>query len=364
VTASSLEGEQHERAAFGESRAKKPGQAPIVIGLWTTAAGEPLAVHGYEGTTSEPVTRPEPVHTLRTRFGSTAVVLVGDRGMVQATGKRALTPAGCRDITALTTPQVRRLLHKPGLRAEGFPAHLHAVVHGSVRLILRGSPARRQPEARRRAAKLAQRQALSTARQAFMETAKRAKPATGLRTLQAWVKRHKREALVHVSRHAGRLRAPLAPAAQAAPALLDGCDVLETDVPQTALDAQAVPDRYRDLHAVAQDFRTMQTGLLEVRPLFVRKAPRTRAHVLVTMLAVKVVREMRRALVAACGTTDEDKVAVTVAEALLAFARLGLLTSHVQGTAVTRWPAPDERQAAMLNALGTPLPTPRSMRKM
>src|SRR6266566_1898744 len=67
----------------------------------------------------------------------------------------------------------------------------------------------------------------------------------------------------------------------------DGCYVLETDVPQTVLEAQAVHDRYRDLHEVEQDFRTMKTGLLEVRPVFVRKAPRTRAHVLVTMLALK-----------------------------------------------------------------------------
>lgn len=51
-------------------------------------------------------------------------------------------------------------------------------------------------------------------------------------------------------------------------------------------------DRYRDVHEVDQDFRTMQTGLLEVRPICVRQAPRTRAHVLVTMFALKVVREM------------------------------------------------------------------------
>jgi len=53
----------------------------------------------------------------------------------------------------------------------------------------------------------------------------------------------------------------------------------------------------------------MKTGLLEVRPIFVRKARRTRAHVLVTMLALKVVREMRRGLVAAFGTTADDKMA-------------------------------------------------------
>ena len=364
VTSSYLEGDQNELAAFGYSRDKKPGKAQIVIGLLTTADGEPLAVHVYEGNTSDPVTVPEPVPTLRTRFGITEVVCVGDRGMVKAKGKRALSTAGFRYITALTTPQVRRLLHEQVLRAEWFGAHLHEVVHGSVRLILRGSPARRQHEARRRADKVAKLQALLTARNAFVETAKRAKPATGLRTLQAWVKRHKLETFVRVALHEGRLMATLDPAAQAETAVLDGCYVLETDVPQTALDAQAVHDRYRDLHEVAQDFRTMKTGLVEVRPIFVRKAPRTRAHVLVTMLAVKVVCEMRRALGAAFGTTDEDKMAVTVEDALLALTRLCLLTYHVQGTAVTRLLAPDERQAAILNALGTPLPTPRSVRKM
>ena len=334
------------------------------MGLLTTADGEPLAVHVYEGNTSAPGTVPAQGHTLRTRFGITEVVFVGDRGMVKAKGKGALSPAGFRYITALTTPQVRRLLHEQVLRAEWFTAHLHEVGHGSVRLILRCSPARRQPEARRRADKVAKLQALITARHACVETATRAKPATGLRTLQAWVKRHKLETCVHVTRHEGRLRATLDPAAQAEIALLDGCYVLETDVPQTALEAQAGHDRYRDLHEVEQDFRTMKTGLLEVRPIFVRQALRPRAHVLVTLLAVKVVREMRRALVAAFGTTADDKMAVTVEDALLALARLCLLTYHVQGTAVTRLPAPDERQATILNALGTPLPTPRSMRKM
>jgi transposase len=364
VTASYLEGEQNELAAFGYNRDKKPGKAQIVIGLLTTAEGEPLAVHVYEGNTADPVTVPDQVHTLQTRFGITEVVFVGDRGMVKAKGKRALTAAGFRYITALTTPQVRRLLQTQVLRVDWFTPHVHEVVHGSVRLILRRSEARRQHEARRRADKWTKLQALITARNAFVETATRAKPATGLRTFQAWVKRHKLEAFVHIALHEGRLRATLDPAAQAATALLDGCYVLETDVPQPALDAQAVHDRYRDLHEVEQDFRTMKTGLLEVRPIFVRKAPRTRAHVLVTMLAVKVAREMRRALVAAFGTTDDDKMAVTIEDALLTLARLCLLTYYVQGTTVMRLPTPDERQAAILNALGTSLPPARSVRKM
>jgi hypothetical protein len=364
VTSSYLEGEQNELAAFGYSRDKKSGKAQIVIGLLTTAEGEPLAVHVYEGNTSDPVTVPEQGHMLQTRFGITEVVFVGDRGMVKAKGKRALTTAGFRYITALTTPQVRRLLQTPVLRAEWFTTHIREVIHGSVRLILRRSETLRQQAARRRADKWAKLQSLITARNTFVGAAKRAKPETGLRILQAWVKRHKLDAFVHVSLHDGRLMATLDTAAQAEATVLDGCYVLETDVPQTALDAQAVHDRYRDLYAVEQDFRTMKTGLLEVRPIFVRKAPRTRAHVLVTMLALKVVRELRRALVAAFGTTDDDKMAVTVEDALLALARLCLLTYHVQGTAVTRLPTPDERQQAILAALGTPLPPPRSWRKM
>lgn len=306
-----------------------------------------------EGTTADPVTVPAQVQTLRSRFGITAIVFVGDRGMVQTKGQGALTAAGFRSITALTPPQVRRLLHEQVLRAEWFTPHVHEVVHGAVRLVLR-----------RRADKLAKLQALMARRNAWVGAAKRAKPATGLRTLQTWVKRHKLDAFVHVSLHAGRLMATLDMATQAEATLLDGCYVLATDVPLTALDAQAVHDRYRDLHEVEQDFRTMKTGLLEVRPVFVRKARRTRAHVLVTMLALQVVREMRRALVAACGTTADDKMAVTVEEAVLAFARLCRLTSHVQDTAVTRLPTPDERQAAILHALGTPWPPPRSVRKM
>jgi hypothetical protein len=335
-----------------------------VIGRLTTAAGEPLAVHVYEGHTAAPVTVPAHVHTLQTRLGSTELVCVGDRGLVKANGQHALTTAGFRYLTALTTPPGRRRLQPPGRRAAWLTTQVHEVVHGTGRLLLRRRDTLRQHAARRRADKWTTCQRLITARKAFVETAKRAKPDTGLRTLQAWVKRHNLAAFVPIALHDGHLLATRDPAAQAAATGREGCDVLETDVPQTARDAQAVHDRYRDLHAVEQDVRTMKPGLLEVRPSVVRKAPRTRAHVLVTLLALKVVREMRRALVAAFGTTEDDQMAVTVEAAVLAFARLWLLTDHVQGTAVTCLPTPDARQQAILDALGTPLPPPRSVRHM
>lgn len=243
--------------------------------------------------------------------------------MIKRPGKMGLAATDSQYITALPPPQVRKLLREGVLRLEWFTSSIHEVPHGSVRLVLRRSEAVRGKAPRRRTDKLAKRQSLITTRNAFVQTAKRAKPDAGLQTIRAWVKRHKLDTFVQVSLHEGQLTATLDAAAQAEATQLEGCYVLETDGPQTVLDAQTIHDRYRDLYAVEQDFRTMKTGLVEVRPIFVRKAPRPRAHVFVTMLALKVVREMRRALVAACGTTDDDQMAVTVEEALVALSRAG-----------------------------------------
>jgi len=107
VTSSYVEGACNALAAFGYSRDKKAGQPQIVIGLVTTGTGEPLAVHVVDGNTSDPLTVPAPVETRTTRFGSTAVVFVGDRGMGKRKGTTGLAAAGSQYLTALTTPQVR-----------------------------------------------------------------------------------------------------------------------------------------------------------------------------------------------------------------------------------------------------------------
>ena len=66
----------------------------------------------------------------------------------------------------------------------------------------------------------------------------------------------------------------------------------------------------------------MKTGLLEIRPVFVRKESRTRGHVLCAMLVLKLQREVERRLVAVFGTTDSYPRAVTVPDALASLCRL------------------------------------------
>ena len=138
---------------------------------------------------------------------------------------------------------------------------------------------------------------------------------------------------------------------------LAGCYVVVTDVAPSRFDAQTVHDSYMNLRNVERDFRRIKTGLLEIRPLFVRKESRTRGHVFCCLLALKLNREIERRLRAAYGTTDADPAAITVPDAMAALGRLCLLHYQVdEKTTVTRLPNPDARQVNILNALGVTLP--------
>ena len=138
---------------------------------------------------------------------------------------------------------------------------------------------------------------------------------------------------------------------------LAGCYMVTSDVPKEQMSGQGVHDSYVGLQKVERDFRTLKTGLLEVRPVFVRKESRTRGHVLSCMLALKMSRELERRLVAAFGTTDSNPYAITLTDALASLGRLCLLHYPIDAkTTVTRLPRPDTRQKEILTALGVSLP--------
>src|SRR5450759_1275503 len=119
-----------------------------------------------------------------------------------------------------------------------------------------------------------------------------------------------------------------------------------------------IHDSYMALQKVERDFRTMKTGLLEIHPVFVRKESRTRGHVFCSMLALKLQREVERRLAAVFGTTDADRYAVTVPDALAALSRLTLLHYKVDDKiAVTKLPMPDQQQQRILDALKVSLPS-------
>ncbi len=352
VTSSYFEGEKNELAAYGYNRDGKKHKKQIVIGLLTGPDGEPLAVTVFKGNTADPRTVAEQIERIKTQFKITDVVCVGDRGMVKAAGKAALTEQGLKYLTALTDPQIRTLLKKDVLQLNLFDETIQEVEDGSRRLILRRNEALRHTVATRRQDKVATLQQKVAARNAFVQKAKRATPAAGQRQLTQWAKKHKLSAFTTLALQGTQLVVEIDEAKQAEAALLDGCSVLETDVARDTMDAATVDARYRDLQRVERDFRTMKTGLLELRPIFVRKESRTRGHVFAAMLALKVAREGERGLKEAFGTTEQSAQALTLQDALGALSRLCFQRHAIGGQEVLQLARPDARQATIFAALG------------
>jgi hypothetical protein len=117
--------------------------------------------------------------------------------------------------------------------------------------------------------------------------------------------------------------------------------VVQSDLPVAAATMQAVHDRYLDLTRVERDFRTLKTGLLEIRPVFLRKADRTRGHALVSLLALKLARALEQRA-APLGLTVDDAVERLKGVRLVCLgeAKLGL------------WRLADSYPAAQMEVLG------------
>jgi transposase len=357
VTSSYLEGEKNELGAYGYNRDGKKGKRQIVVGLLTDAAGEPFAVRVFEGNTADPSTVPTPIAILKQRFHVAEVVFVGDRGMVKAKGKAMLAAERLRYITALTEPQIRTLVKRGVVQLGQFAEEVSEVQAAGRRYILRKNTAEARKAWQRLQDKLHTLQTLVATRNAKVAASPRCQPEAGLGHMQAWIKRHKLTHVVAVRLDGRCLTVDSDVAAQEQAMQLAGCYVLETDVAPTLLDTQTAHARYKDLAHVEHDFRTMKTGLLEVRPIFVRKESRTRGHVFVCLLALKLSRELQRRLAAAFGTTQDEPHGITVPDAIAALNRLCLLTYPLDDThSVTRLPRPDVQQTRILQALQVPLP--------
>jgi transposase len=298
----------------------------------------------------------EQIKILREKFQVQEFVFVGDRGMVKSKGIQALQAAKLHYITALTDPQIRGLLSQKILQLELFSEEICEVEGQGVRYILRKNEQEAARERHRLEDKMAKLGRKIAARNEVVRKKSRCQPEAGQRQLQAWAERHKLKGLVELKLE-GRTLVLERQGEKIEKALeLAGCYVVTTDVLKEGMSAQAVHDSYVNLQKVERDFRALKTGLLEVRPVFVRKESRTRGHVFCCMLALKVSREMERRLHEKFGTTDEDPHAITLPDALEALGKLCLLEYQIEEkTTVTKLPQPTANQQQILAALGVSL---------
>ena len=353
VTSSYLEGNYNALAAWGYNRDGKKGKKQLVVGLLCHSQGEPVSIQVYRGNTSDPKTFGQQVHKLRRELGCEGVTLVGDRGMIRKDQKAAAQAADFHFITALTQPQITKLLAQGVLQLELFDEQVAEVLaEDGRRLVLRRNPARQQELQRGREQK---RQSIEAALQkanAYLAAHPRAKVQTQRRHLADQRKRLQVQGWLKLTVKGRRLGLSADSQALAAAARLDGCYVLETDLQTRQAPAQLIHDRYKDLALVERDFRTLKSGHLEFRPWFVCTADNTQAHALTSMLALKVRRHLERAW---------WPLETTVEEGLRQLEQLCVmeLVESQSGKVVARQvPEPSARQRQLLAALKLTLPAP------
>ncbi|HVH91222.1 MAG TPA: IS1634 family transposase, partial [Candidatus Acidoferrum sp.] len=293
VTSSYLEGTHNELAAFGYNRDGKKGKRQIVIGLLCDEDGYPVSIEVFPGNTQDPQTFAAQINKVKARFGVHAITFVGDRGMIKGQHIEELAQHGCHYITAITKPQIDKLLRTGTLQMDLFDQELAEVLADEgIRYVLRRNPVRAQEVRDTRHAKLATLQTQVAKKNQYLTDHPRAKVQGAVQQLMASAQKLRIADWVELTVEERSITLTINEDAQAEAAKLDGCYVLKTDLTPQQANKEIVHDRYKDLASVEQAFRTCKTAHLEVRPIFLRREARTRAHAFVVMLASQIIQHL------------------------------------------------------------------------
>lgn len=346
VTSSYLEGICNELGQYGHNRDKKNGKLQIVVGLLTGPDGSPVAVRVFDGNTPDTKTVSEQIRIVAESFGIKEVTLVGDRGMIKGPQIEEL-PEDFRYITAITKPQILRMLNEGKFQLELFSDKVCEIEDAGVRYVLRRNPLRALQLSESRESKLA---AIVTFAQDLTKRLAehpKAHVDKALNQVNNKIKQLKVEKWVSATAEGREIIVDKDPIALANESLLDGCYVIKSDVPKTSADAQTLHDRYCDLENVERAFRTMKTVHLDLRPIFVHTAEHTKGHVFVVMLALLLQRELER-----CWT----ELDLTVEEGIDELGAIQALQITLGPVAINTVPQPNQRAALLLEKASVVLP--------
>ena len=325
VTSSYLEGDHNALAAWGYNRDGKPGKKQIVIGLLCDGQGRALSIEVFVGNTGDPKTVGSQIAKVVQRFGGKGVTFVGDRGMLKGPQIKELGQEHFHYITALTKPQIESLLQQKVFPMELFDTTVAEVasIPEKVRYILRRNPQRALEMQASRQSRQDSLAKLLEQKNSYLAKKPRARVKTALKTLRARAAQLKVDDWLHFKAQGRKLVLTVDEPVLAEAKKLDGCYVIKTDLLDAWATTQVVHDRYKDLALVEQNFRTSKTVELEMRPVHVRQEASTRGHVLVVMLAHRLIQELQP-----CWATEN----LTVEEAINELSSLCVTEVIVNGT--------------------------------
>jgi len=293
VTSSYLEGTQNELSAFGYNRDGKKGKRQIVIGLLCDESGGPLSIEVFTGNTQDTRTFAAQIKKAAERFGGSEVTFVGDRGMIKSGQVEELGTYGFHYITAITKPQIETLLRAGVIQMGLFDQQL-AEVSGvaGIRYVLRRNPARAEEISKSREDKLMSLRKEVARQNEYLKGHALAKVETALKKLRERCNRLKLSEWATITAENKEIMLGINQDVLREEAKLDGCYVLKSDLSPEVATKEIIHNRYKDLSLVELAFRSSKTVYLELRPIHVRLATRTRGHVFVVMMAYRIIREL------------------------------------------------------------------------
>jgi hypothetical protein len=316
----------------GKSKDGRPRQVQVVVGV-VMANGFPIAHHVFPGNQADQTTLVNVIQDLDRRFGLRRLLIVGDRGLVNA-----------QNLAWLSEHHYRYLMAIKGRRNQEAAAVLQALQDGEDAWQVVDSDNRVQPVE------------LSSDGVRYFVVESQSRLAYE-RELRERSMRRTRERLEGIAAAVsqGRLKDPIKIAARAARALAEnhgaryfryqvpgqgqftfsedsdkveaeqrreGRYILKSDDPAVT-PAHAV-DTYKQLAIVEDGFRDLK-DVLEMRPVWHKSEARIRAHVFVASLALFLKRSLQRQL-------DAEGVYLSATDALAASRSIGLADLDLNGT--------------------------------
>lgn len=303
VTSCYFEGDENELSDYGYNRDGKKGKKQIVIGLLTDANGDPLSIEVFPGNTTDPTTCSDRIEEIKNKFGADSITLVGDRGMIKGPQIKEILVNGWNYITAITKPQIEKMLKEGPLQMSLFDEEIHEVVDGPIRYVLRRNPQRIKEIKKNRLEKAKKLLSKTKERTKYLKEHPKASEKTALKYVNQWALKLKLNKWTEIYAENRIIKIKIDQEKQKEAAKLDGCYVIKTNITDSGqMSAQQVHDRYKDLAMVEWAFRSIKTTLLENRPIYHRLEERTRAVCFISMLAYKVARNITKTL---SGSTDK-----------------------------------------------------------
>jgi DDE family transposase len=282
---------------FGHSKDHRPDLPQIVIGLAVTREGIPVRVWCWPGNTNDMTVIPEVKDGLRGwRLGR--VVTVVDRGFSSDENLRYLTRAGGHWIAGERmrdgSPDAQAALSRQG-RYQTVRDNLRVkevrVGEGDAakRFVICHNPAEAERERSQRQDTIHRLEAELQRIQTQRAKAKTTKAADAHTRAECALRDHPALGRYLRQTKTGRLRIDRAKVA--AEAKLDGKFLLSASDPD--LSAEDIALGYKNLLEAERGFRDLKTTI-ELRPVFHRLEHRIRAHVLLSWLALLLIRVAER----------------------------------------------------------------------